>query len=242
MSITALYHLQSFKNLEVIWFFFNILGLNISIYTLPRSIFYVSGIGYVFKFQIPSEGDSVWFLFLSFHRKRWVQIASSRNLCALIRDLETYVGEGKQRAVAFLSCFLKNLFYWNIVDLQCCVSFWCIAKWFSYTYTASQVVLVVKNLPANAGDVRGKDPIPGWGRSPREGHGSPLQYSCLEHPRHVDWHATVFRVAKSWTWLKWLNTTIPNSQSILLLSWKPQVCLLCLWICFCFIDVFCVIF
>ena len=134
MSITALYHLQSFKNLEVIWFFFNILGLNISIYTLPRSIFYVSGIGYVFKFQIPSEGDSVWFLFLSFHRKRWVQIASSRNLCALIRDLETYVGEGKQRAVAFLSCFLKNLFYWNIVDLQCCVSFWCIAKWFIYIY------------------------------------------------------------------------------------------------------------
>ena len=114
-------------------FFFNILGLNISIYTLPRSIFYVNGIGYVFKFQIPSEGDSVWFLFLSFHQKRWVQIASRRNLCALIRDLETYVGEGKQRAIAFLSCFLKNLFYWNIVDLQCCVSFWCIAKWFKHT-------------------------------------------------------------------------------------------------------------
>ena len=124
-------------------FFFNILGLNISIYTLPRSIFYVNGIGYVFKFQIPSEGDSVWFLFLSFHQKRWVQIASRRNLCALIRDLETYVGEGKQRAIAFLSCFLKNLFYWNIVDLQCCVSFWCIAKWFTHTHTHTHIHIYI---------------------------------------------------------------------------------------------------
>ena len=140
---------------------------------------------------------------------------------------------------SFNQVFLKKLSYWRIVDLQCCVSFWCIAKWFSYTYMASQVVLVVKNLPANAGDVRDKDSIPVWGRSPREGHGSPLQYSCLEHPMDKGaWHATVHRVAKSWTWLKWLNTTIPNSQSILLLSWKPQVCLLCLWIYFCFIDKF----
>ena len=38
---------------------------------------------------------------------------------------------------------------------------------------------VVKNLPANAGDV---DVIPGSGRSPGEGNGNPLQYSCLENP------------------------------------------------------------
>ena len=47
---------------------------------------------------------------------------------------------------------------------------------------ASQVVLVVKNPPANAGDVRDVGLIPGWGRSPGEGHGNPLQYSCLENP------------------------------------------------------------
>ena len=47
---------------------------------------------------------------------------------------------------------------------------------------ASQVVLVVKNPPANAGDVRDVGSIPGWGRSPGEGHGNPLQYSCLENP------------------------------------------------------------
>ena len=44
------------------------------------------------------------------------------------------------------------------------------------------VVLVVKNPPANAGDVREVGSIPGLGRSPGEGHGKPLQYSCLENP------------------------------------------------------------
>ena len=47
---------------------------------------------------------------------------------------------------------------------------------------ASQVALVVKNPPANAGDVRDKGLIPGLGRSPGAGHGNPLQYSCLENP------------------------------------------------------------
>ena len=42
------------------------------------------------------------------------------------------------------------------------------------------MALVVKNLPANAGDLRYPGSIPGSGRSPGEGHGNPLQYSCLE--------------------------------------------------------------
>ena len=41
---------------------------------------------------------------------------------------------------------------------------------------------VVKSLPANAGDTGGTGSIPGWGRSPREGNGNPLLYSCLENP------------------------------------------------------------
>ena len=45
---------------------------------------------------------------------------------------------------------------------------------------ASQVALVVENPPDNAGDVRDTDSIPGSGRSRGEGHGNPLQYSCLE--------------------------------------------------------------
>ena len=62
----------------------------------------------------------------------------------------------------------------------------------------SQAVLVVKNLPANAGDIRDTDLMPGSGRSPGGMHGNPLQYSCLENP--VDrgaWQATVHGVAKS---------------------------------------------
>ena len=47
----------------------------------------------------------------------------------------------------------------------------------------SQVALVVKNLPTNAGDARDSGLIPGLGRCPGGGHGNPLQYSCLENPR-----------------------------------------------------------
>ena len=54
------------------------------------------------------------------------------------------------------------------------------------------MALAVKNLPANAADLRDVDSIPGLGRSPGGGHGNPFQYSCLESP--VDtraWQATV---------------------------------------------------
>ena len=59
------------------------------------------------------------------------------------------------------------------------------------------MVLVVKNPPANAGDVRDTGSIPDSGRSPGEGNGNPLQYSCLENPlgRGV-WRAAVHRVTE----------------------------------------------
>ena len=67
---------------------------------------------------------------------------------------------------------------------------------------ASQVVLVVKNPPANAGNIKDVGLIPGSGRSPGGGHGNPLQYSCLENPMDRGaWRATVYRVAKSQTQL-----------------------------------------
>ena len=53
-------------------------------------------------------------------------------------------------------------------------------------------MLVVKNPPANAGDIRDTDSTPGLGRSPGGGHGNPLQYSCLENPVDIGaWWATV---------------------------------------------------
>ena len=64
----------------------------------------------------------------------------------------------------------------------------------------SQVVLVVKNPPANAGDVRDAGSIPELGRSLAEGHGNLLQYSRLENPMNRGaWWATEHRVAKSQT-------------------------------------------
>ena len=47
---------------------------------------------------------------------------------------------------------------------------------------ASQVAVVVKNQPANAGDIKDMGLIPGLGRCPGGEHGNPLQYSCLENP------------------------------------------------------------
>ena len=65
---------------------------------------------------------------------------------------------------------------------------------------ASQVVLVAKNSPVNAGDIRDGGSTPGLGRSSGGGHGSPLQYSCLENPMDRGaWRATVLSVTKSWT-------------------------------------------
>ena len=61
----------------------------------------------------------------------------------------------------------------------------------------SQVALVVKNLSANAGDAKDSGSIPGSGRSPGEGHGNPLQYSCLENP--MDRGAWRGCSSKSWT-------------------------------------------
>ena len=56
---------------------------------------------------------------------------------------------------------------------------------------------MVKNMPADAGDIRDAGSVPGSGRSPGEGNGNPLQYSCLEHPMDRGaWQATVHEVTK----------------------------------------------
>ena len=60
--------------------------------------------------------------------------------------------------------------------------------------------IVVKNLPASAGDTRDMDSIPWLGRSHRIGNGNPLQYSFVENPMDREaWQATVQWVAQSWT-------------------------------------------
>ena len=71
----------------------------------------------------------------------------------------------------------------------------------------SQVVLEVKNLPVNAGDLKDSGLIPGSGRFPGGRHHNPLQCSFLENPMDRGaWQATVHKVVKSWTRLKHLGT------------------------------------
>ena len=56
---------------------------------------------------------------------------------------------------------------------------------------------MVKNLPASEGDVRDMGSVPELGRSPGEGHGNPLQYSCLENPTNRRaWWAMIHWVAE----------------------------------------------
>ena len=62
---------------------------------------------------------------------------------------------------------------------------------------ASYMTLVVKNPPANGGDIRDADSIPGSGRSPGGGHGNPLQHSYLENPMDCGaWWVTDHGVTK----------------------------------------------
>ena len=75
-----------------------------------------------------------------------------------------------------------------------------------YILGSSQVALVVKNAPANAGNLGDIGSVPSLRRSYGEGNGNPLQYSCLKNPMNRGaWRAMVHRVAKNQTWLKWLR-------------------------------------
>ena len=92
-------------------------------------------------------------------------------------------------------------------------------------HLASQVVLVLKNLPTNARDTGDMGSIPESGRPSGEGHGNPLQYSCLVNP--VDrgaWWSMVHMVAKSRTLLKLLSThsSVQFSRSVVSDSLQPH--------------------
>ena len=70
---------------------------------------------------------------------------------------------------------------------------------------------MVKNLPAHAGDMGDLGSIPGSGRSPGEGNGNSLQYSCLENPTDRGaWWATVRGVAKGWAGLS--DSRLPGHE------------------------------
>ena len=75
-----------------------------------------------------------------------------------------------------------------------------------------------KESACDAGDAGS---IPGWGRSPGGKHNNPFQYSCLENLMDWGaWQATVHRVAKSQTWLKWLS--IHTSRMMKFWKWPTS--------------------
>ena len=89
--------------------------------------------------------------------------------------------------------------------------------WYQVRSWASQEALVVQNLPASVGDVGW---TPGSGRSPGEGHGNPLQYSCLENPMDRGaWRATYStQGCKESHMMKWLSTSgawFPNIYALI---------------------------
>ena len=59
--------------------------------------------------------------------------------------------------------------------------------------------LVIKNLPANARDLRDMGSTPGWGKSPQGDHGNPLQYACLKNPMDRLQSMGPHRVGRNWS-------------------------------------------
>ena len=81
----------------------------------------------------------------------------------------------------------------------------------------------VKNPTAMQGEGE-EGLIPGSWRSPGEGHGNPLQYSCLENPMdRGTWGALVHRVANSWMQLKWLNTHTHTHYYYIIVYFSLQI-------------------
>ena len=87
---------------------------------------------------------------------------------------------------------------------------------------ASQVALVVKNLPANARDLRDADSIPGSETSPGKGHRQPTLVFLPEESDRGAWQATVHRITKSWAQLMLLSThtCVQYTLNTLAFSWK----------------------
>ena len=95
-----------------------------------------------------------------------------------------------------------------------------------WAFRTSPTALVVKSLPASAGDLREVDLIPGLGRSPGEGNGHPVQYSCLGNPKERRaWWSMVHRVTKSRTQLEWLSRHTHTEPSVLAIIHYSEVLL-----------------
>ena len=138
------------------------------------------------------------FLFCTLPSKAWPPRQDEQECCpTCIRGYRDLCWIEATTNLGLLSDYSKEYRLGVAVSpLYCIIGFWGLARW----------RLVVRNLPTNAGDRRASSLIPDSGRSPGEGHGNPLQYSCLEDLMgREDWWATVHMVAEL-TGLKRLST------------------------------------
>ena len=112
-----------------------------------------------------------------------------------------------------LFLFVRNIY----LESASCI--WAFSFLTFFSIVASQVAIVVKNLPANEGNARDTSLLPGLGRSLEGGNGNPCQYPWLENPMdtRTSW-ATVHRIVKSLTCLKQLNMHIVDLLCALLFT------------------------
>ena len=169
----------------------------------------------VLAWRIPGTGEPGGLPSLGSHRvgHDWSDLAAAAAAKIKMKwlKLEEAFGATKWKSKWKL---MKKLGRWRSTDTCICMavslllSIWNYHSIFNQPYfnTGFLSGSVVKNPPANAGEMRDTGLIPGSGRFPGGGHGNPLQYSSLENSMDRGaWQATVHRVAKSQTGLKWLS-------------------------------------
>ena len=92
---------------------------------------------------------------------------------------------------------------------------WQFDLWLLLLWGFPQRRLSAKESACSAGNARNTGSFPGSGRPPAEGPVNPLQYSYLENPMdRGTWRAIAHKIAKGWTWLKWLNTQHTHTHTL----------------------------
>ena len=150
---------------------------------------------YKLKNILELSHSNPWVLGIGKYQNKWYL-----SFCSLELASKYSTNSGWQRFFFFFFFFFLQCYLPEEVVLG--LPFWakCSLACFSSSGRASQVVLLVKNSPANAGDTRNMNLTPGLGRSPGEGNGSPHQFSCRGNPVPIGaWQAEVHEVPKSRT-------------------------------------------
>ena len=123
-----------------------------------------------------------------------------------------------QHFVDDISSIITGLYGFTLIFHYCILFHGTTNRW------ASQAALVVKNLPADAGDRRDVGSIPGSGRSPGGRHGNPLPYSRLDNLMDRGaWWAVVHWVPRSQTQLKWLSMQALTHTIPIIISGGPVI-------------------